>query len=493
MIVLDSNSNPKQQGVDSKSDPHTAGTSVGPSHQQPLLINTAASPPPPPPYNSQPSHPYYPYYPTPVQYRQSPAKRFWGAFAVALLIWALFVMFTNSFIEMSHGLRQRVYAQLSGDSEPGRPEPSDGIVHSCVGSGNWSEYHERPNWAWGYPHGAETSFELDVDSAALYLVSRGSRHSGGVNIVQSEVEGDKVGVNVRVGYYYEPALARATVCLLERRQGENGVGIFTPTWILDPHRDWKDNLKFEVTVTLPAGKDDEALNIKNFDAHTPLFSYNVGTFFDSVFFEKISIRTSNMPIKVGHVTTGVGSFQSSNAAIDGNFNTDTALTLVTSNARVTVAVDLLNRENARATELEVKTSNGLIDASVLLESSTGSGGSFKVSTTTSNSPLMLKFPSSPASSHLECTARTSNSHADVQMHAAFEGRFEVDTSNMWPSLQQRQDVEDPAHQGRRRVVDEVRRTKNHISGKVYWGNEGVGRNGGFVSVRTSNAMAKLTV
>ncbi|KAH7911369.1 hypothetical protein BJ138DRAFT_1238639 [Hygrophoropsis aurantiaca] len=201
---------------------------------------TAASmsAPPPPPYPQAP-HPHqsyqpYPYYnPTPfVERRRSPAKRFWGAFGVALLIWVLFAMFTDSFIQMTRGIGHRSRVQFFGDGQVGAPWPSDGDVETCVGAGSWSESYIS-SWVDQFPHHASTSFNLDVNSDVLRLLSRGSQQYGVVNIKQSNEVGDNVRVDVVVGYYYEEILNRATVCQLKRGESDHGIGIFVRTRFLE--------------------------------------------------------------------------------------------------------------------------------------------------------------------------------------------------------------------------------------------------------------------
>ncbi|KAH7928679.1 hypothetical protein BV22DRAFT_185964 [Leucogyrophana mollusca] len=401
--------------------------------------------------------------------------------------------------------RDRVTPSSSNDSaqympssnpEAGHPDPSDGIVHRRVGSENWSEYCDRPSWATECRYGAETSFELDIGSADLFLVSRGLGHSGNINVVQSKNEGEKVGVNVKVGYHYKEALAIASVCLLERGKGGNGVGIFTSMREDRIYLDHKNNLKFKVTVTLPAGKDGGPLKIKKFTTDTPLFSYNVGDFLNSVFFGEITLETDET-IGVEHITTQNGSFRSSGGDILGKFKASDVLKLETWSGAIVVDVDLLWCESAWPTELKVKTRHGDNSATVLLESSTGHGGAFKISSEAYIGPIAVEVHDSPMYSHLECTAHAVKGNVTVNMHPAFEGQFEVSTPNGRPVLGQYNpvSVEESVHMGRKRVIDKfVTGTKDSIAGTVYWLDEGVSyRRGGFVDVKTTGDQAKLTV
>ncbi|KAH7925167.1 hypothetical protein BV22DRAFT_1046913 [Leucogyrophana mollusca] len=132
-------------------------------------------------------------------------------------------------------------------------------------------------------------------------------------------------------------------------------------------------------------------------------------------------------------------------------------------------------------------------ATVLLESSTGHGGAFKISSEAYNGSIAIGVHDSPMYSHLECTAHAVKGNMTVNMHPAFEGQFEVCTPKGRPVLGQYNPVsiEESVHMGRKRVVDEfVTGTKDSIAGTVYWPDEGVSyRRGGFVDVKTTGGEA----
>ncbi|KAH7921449.1 hypothetical protein BV22DRAFT_1049626 [Leucogyrophana mollusca] len=300
----------------------------------------------------------------------------------------------------------------------GRRRPPNGTIKRHVHREDWRECHEHPIWEREYRCSAEIALELDVASTVLSLESD-DWCSGSVNIVQSRDEGEIVRVIVKVGYHYEEALTQVSLFLLERTEGESGVGIFGSWWMelgLD-----KYTIEFDLTVVLPAGKHGKALCIKKFETDTPQFSYNLESFPDGVIFENISLKTER-PITAGRIITDVGSSESSDAPIKGTFVTATALKLKTSNASINAEIKPLNAESAPATKLEVATTEKPITASVLLESQTasGTGGSFNISTTTSNSTSSLELYPSPISSHLGCpTTLTSGGPAPGQRDTMF--------------------------------------------------------------------------
>lgn len=106
---------------------------------------------------------------------------------------------------------------------PGEPPNlHDDTIQQCF---NWSPSNLGLSH---FPHSAEVSLELPIDSDAIYLFTRGSQ-SGHVDIVQSTTTTDKVGVQVRVNYFSPEVLDHINVCRVERAANENGVGILVGT------------------------------------------------------------------------------------------------------------------------------------------------------------------------------------------------------------------------------------------------------------------------
>lgn len=206
------------------------------------------------------------------------------------------------------------------------------------------------------------------------------------------------------------------------------------------------------------------------------------------------------------VTAEDGLVRSSNGAITGYFNIASSLQLRTSNGPIDASVSLLNRENSPASELKMTTSNGYmtcvlfqfrhltsrfskINAHVDLVTYSGHGGIFDVQTRTSNGPVTLEYTDMPINSILRSEARSSNAAMSVKLHSAFEGSFHVDTSNAAVTLTE-MSVEDPSGQGRRREVTQ-RRERYHLRGSAYWGESK--QNKGHAKVNTSNGRVELKI
>ncbi|KIK44501.1 hypothetical protein CY34DRAFT_802594 [Suillus luteus UH-Slu-Lm8-n1] len=481
MIIVETTPN-RTDDKGNRHDGQRAGLHEGSS------TNTSGSLPPPP-YTSQTS--YQPITDVVVVvYRQSPAQRFWKAFGVAVLIWFLVAAFTTSSTDMAFNHVSRLFLDnhcvQSSNGEPSHPGPKDGTVHQCISGSDWESSGQSFNH---FPHSAEVFLELPVDSDILYLFTKGSQ-AGHVEIEQSDQPTDKVSVHVRVGYHTREALRGVNVYRLERKTRENGVGIYAPTLsYLFGHG---QQLKFEVKIMLPAGKDGDALHIKAFETNTSNYSQDVAHIWETTSFDRISLRTSNGHINAKSVTAENGLICSSNGGINGHFNIASSLELVTSNAPITASVALLNRENETASKLKMLTSNGKINANVDLVTHSGHGGSFKVETHTSNAPVTFEYTDMPVNSSLNSRIGSSNAAVNVKLYSTFEGSFNMATSN-GKAILEKLTVEDPSGQGRHRQVTVTQRPReqNRLEGSAYW-SESKEANG-HSTVNTSNGHVKLVI
>jgi hypothetical protein len=132
------------------------------------------------------------------------------------------------------------------------------------------------------------------------------------------------------------------------------------------------------------------------------------------------------------------------------------------------------------------------DVNLIADTDDKTGGAFDVIARTSNSPLSLVFPDSPADHTLKLAAHTSNGRADVRLHSSFEGAFHAKTSSSSASVSVNDAAEDPKGKGRKRAVsmrqDKYRRD---VSGNVTWGERDA--ESGKVDVTTSSAPVFLSL
>ncbi|KZT03914.1 uncharacterized protein LAESUDRAFT_728604 [Laetiporus sulphureus 93-53] len=418
-------------------------------------------------------------------------RRFIKAFLVAFSIWAVLAFLASitvdSAFRKSRHPRWRSIPEEE-DDRLGWPLASDGRIIRCVsGYPEWSQH--------GLPD-PTTSFELPLSLDALYLFSRGTLSRGTVHFVQDSQWPPRDSARVEVSLLHSTTadLEVASVCLMEREEGQRGIALLTPMkWRTSPSA----RFRFEVTVLMPATSTEYPLNVSAFETDLPMFSHYVDELPSELLFRTLSLRSKDARIHVQSVHAERAELRTTNGAIEGEFHTSDTLTLTTSNAHIRADVYLYHDDlNESSTKVNMHTSNAAIISSVNLISTSPShpsiGGSFEVSSETSNGPLSLTFPFSASSSRLDAIARTSNAHISATVNPAYEGSFEVRTSNAKPAVFYDGRVEDPSGRGRRRYMTESQVGKTMV-GEVSWGRPESGVHVGSVSLRTSNAPAVLSL
>ncbi|KAF9460719.1 hypothetical protein BDZ94DRAFT_1169062, partial [Collybia nuda] len=334
-------------------------------------------------------------------------------------------------------------------------------------------------------HSSEVSFDLPISADNIFLLARGSQSHGTVNIETSET-GDDIKVHVTVSYFDRDILKPgAKVCLIQRKNGGVGVGIFTRNWI---GRKWRGSeLYFDTTVVIPrSAHGDKIRHISGLETDFSNSPHYIGDLQGLIDFQYLNIKTSNALIHAESVRATQGTFSSSNGPIEGIFNTSDHLFLKTTNARIKVDVGLQN-DDTRVTSLKLSTTNNKLEANVNLVSSSKTGGRYTTAASTTNAPLRLNFPASPVNSSLKLSATTSNSPASISLHPSYEGSFQLSTTQFLPELLRR-DVEDPSGKGRERKVSVDYVNRRSLKGSVSWSdNEGPGS----ITLRSTNAHVSL--
>ncbi|OSX61721.1 hypothetical protein POSPLADRAFT_1047004 [Postia placenta MAD-698-R-SB12] len=396
-------------------------------------------------------------------------RRFLKAFALAALTYCVLGLFTQGTVAIAQrGNRRggwiRVNPRIQVDRDMyGWPLVSDGKIVQCVaGRSNWDNDYAgvRPS----------KSFELPLSSDVLYLFSRGRLSQGNVHIVHDADWRNPSSVKVDVSLHHASTeiLDRISVCQLERQEGHSGVGIFTPLrWPF-----WSDSaFRFNVTVHIPM--TDAALGptlVSALETSLPHFYQHVGDLNGDVIFDSLSLRSTNAPIHVEPGESDPVHSPTTNDAIEGNFYTSDGLTLMTTNAPIKADVVLYHDAKGNSTAVTIKTTNDPITANVHLISKAPAltGGNYSVAAQTTNGPLRLSFPESALDAQLDVRARTTNAMADVRMHRAFEGTFELRTTNGHIEVPFDQNATDPSGRGRIRQLSVSQRNKL-VTGCVNWG------------------------
>ncbi|CAL1712286.1 unnamed protein product [Somion occarium] len=391
--------------------------------------------------------------------------------------------------------------------ENGSPGPRD-----CVNRAEWTLHDAQgPPYIPHFRRHASTSLSLPRSSSLLYFLSRGSLSHGRIEIDNDGEEADKVSVEVGIWYNADDVLDRVDVCTLQRAEGKNGVGIFSPQYHRHPSDEYRTH--FEVKVRLPTSAKLE--HYDEFETDMPIFAHSVGDLEGNVFFRSISLRTTNDPIDVKSLTVNHGSLattnshiqavfnatdvlkvHTSNGHISGNFKSLGDVNLATTNGRIKAKLSLTNNGSSDASKLVLATSNGPIEADITLLSSAegGTGGAFDVKASTTNSHIDVTYPSAPVDSRLAFIGHSSNAPVRAKLHPTYEGSFSLRTSSFEkPTVQHDSHAPDPAGRGRTRTVNVHRMGRGITEGDVKWtGNENRAELG-TVQLSTTNAAVRLTL
>ncbi|TCD69407.1 hypothetical protein EIP91_007754 [Steccherinum ochraceum] len=473
--------------------------------------------PGPPPYNAAAAYPSYqrqqPGYPVASSSGGAPqpgpsrddfdrisrrraAKRFVKAFIWAIAIYALFWAFTGSLI----GLGRRSRDTL------GWPIPSDGVIHRCLSRQDpWHVNTASPM----------VSFKLPLSSDALYLFSRGSLATGNVMFQQDEslAANDTMVVDVIVSHRTSETAGLVSICQLERKSGERGIGFFTPyKW----HSTVLAIVDFTVVVRFPVSATQDPLRIKRLETNLPHFGHNMQNFEGGIEFETLSLSSSSAHMNVVASSAQKAVIKTTNGHIVGNFTAHKDLTLITTNGVISTFVKLHNAKARTPTKLTMLTTNRRVIVipqllrtaldlihhrsplasfvDLISDAKNGTGGSFDVNAKTTNDPLSLQFPISPSYAHLDIDAATTNSPASVSVNTRYEGAFHLHTSrSSGMVMHYDDDAEDPEGLGRVRYVDVKQRSSGDMEGTMSWGRKEKVDKLGDVDIRTTHAQVMLTV
>jgi len=132
------------------------------------------------------------------------------------------------------------------------------------------------------------------------------------------------------------------------------------------------------------------------------------------------------------------------------------LKLFTTNGPINVSLNAHSNLPRKPTVVSLKSTNGVLHSNISLStnSSSGTGGHFRVYAHTSNAALNVSFGASPPDSRLVVHGSTRNAPARVALDPpSFEGGFLLQTTQFLPTLHVTPGVEDPTGRGRRRKVD----------------------------------------
>lgn len=261
----------------------------------------------------------------------------------------------------------------------------------------------------------------------------------------------------------------------------------------------KDRLFFVVDVTFPSPSHG-IRHVPSFALDFPRFVLDVDNL-TGYSFRSLVLKSTNRPVSVNSVTGETVITEGKNGKIEGSFNVTRLLKLHTTNSPINVSLNARSDFPKKPTVVSLISTNGLLQSNISLStnSSSGTGGHFRVYTYTSNAVLNVSFSASPPDSHLVLHGSTRNAPARVALDPAFEGGFLLQTTQFRPTLHVTPGVKDPTGQGRQREVNDRVVAGRAVIGNVSWVPHGkhpqpeAERRAGWASVSSRNAPVTLAL
>jgi len=145
------------------------------------------------------------------------------------------------------------------------------------------------------------------------MLVRGQQATGRVTVEPHRTSvSDEITVDIAAQYHEWPIFKGTTVCLMERKKGERGIGVFVSITLLDTscvltfnkktpkHPIWASRrTEVEITVKIPHQPATPVLELPGFEILTPNFQVTLPDADRFVNFHNLTIHTSNMPVNVG--------------------------------------------------------------------------------------------------------------------------------------------------------------------------------------------------
>jgi len=143
-------------------------------------------------------------------------------------------------------------------------------------------------------------------------MARGQQATGNVTVIPDETSADdEVTIDITAQYREWETFRGTIMCLMERKKGEQGIGIFVSVALPDlgsmlnpnkktpKHLTWTNRRsEIEVIVKIPHRRATPVIELPRFEVLTPDFQVTLPNADDFVTFHDLTIHASNMPVAV---------------------------------------------------------------------------------------------------------------------------------------------------------------------------------------------------
>ena len=134
---------------------------------------------------------------------------------------------------MEHGRKHDELPPIPNHPPGDLPGPSndDGEIIECTTRESWSLEpalrHNRVPWKIQEEQVAYTTFSMPLDAPDHYFLSRGVHAAGTFTLENDDnLDGDEFSIHVQASWRHEIAMQSSQLCLLRKRSGSIGLGIY---------------------------------------------------------------------------------------------------------------------------------------------------------------------------------------------------------------------------------------------------------------------------
>ncbi|KAJ7460977.1 hypothetical protein B0H11DRAFT_2286058 [Mycena galericulata] len=294
-------------------------------------------------------------------------------------------------------------------------------------------------------------------------------------------------IEVRVTTQYEEEdLKRTRVCQVgNEARNERGITVQADT---DTPR------TVNITVRIPG----HLRSHRDISTDLPLFSHDItGDFADwwsRTYFRDLRFKSTNASIRYNAGLLAKSAFiQISDGQVQGEFSGN-QLHVQTSNSPIMIEAIAWMDGLGAGSEITLSTSHGTIQG-FLGVSNSMVNTTLKVNVRTSYAAVRLDtdpFESISVNSTLIVDVYTSEAPVSVYLHPAYEGTFDLQTTEAQANVDEDQDVVDPSGMARQRTLQRIVEGSHvQVRGNIYWSYNGdpsdEGMNRGSVNVRNSKS------
>ncbi|KAH7102152.1 hypothetical protein BKA62DRAFT_700357 [Auriculariales sp. MPI-PUGE-AT-0066] len=355
-------------------------------------------------------------------------RRFFRAFTIGLVIWVLFVILGKLLTDVTINISN------------GSPNyPSEGTTLQChKGSNSTAQWRSTlaplPSGNSAFPkYRSELNMTIPLDRPGYFMLTAGQLTYGQIIIEQIEPpkkkdpESNEIEVSIEARYYEKEAFHKLNICELQGDGESRGLGVYTPSYYLG-NPPAQNQIELRILYRVPS-RYIEDVSIPSFHINAPHF-HIIGLELPSVHFGTFIGETASATIAFQRLRASDLALKTTNGIIYADILEATDhVEIATTNAEVEIKdLRLEGGSIWKAPTAAISSTNNRVSVGATLgpTKSTGkSSNAFGLNVNTSNGPAILAIKRAPVPALLNIEVTTSNANAQVAMYPSFEGSMHL--------------------------------------------------------------------